>query len=97
MTVLRRKGPRGFGAACRAGFGWALERDYEIVVGMDADLSHDPAAVADLLRAIDEGADMVIGSRYIPGGSIPHWPWHRRALSKYGNAYTGFQLRTENG
>jgi dolichol-phosphate mannosyltransferase len=61
---------------------------------MDADLSHDPAAVPSLLQAIVDGADMVIGSRYIPGGSIPHWPWHRRALSKYGNAYTGFQLRT---
>ena len=93
VTVLRRTGPRGFGAACRAGFGWALERDYEIVVGMDADLSHDPAALPSLLRAVEDGADLAVGSRYVPGGAIPRWPAHRRALSRFGNRYATAVLR----
>ena len=92
ITVLRRTGERGFGAACRAGFRWALERDYDVVVGMDADLSHDPSALPSLLRAA-EGADLVVGSRYVPGGSIPNWPVHRRALSRFGNRYATTLLR----
>ena len=95
IDVLHRDAKEGLGVAYRAGMGEALARGYEVIVQMDADLSHDPQAVPALLRAVvDEGADMAIGSRYVPGGSIPHWPWHRRALSKYGNAYTGFSLRT---
>ena len=94
IDVLHRPAKQGLGVAYRAGMAEALQRGYEVILQMDADLSHDPAAVPSLLQAVDDGADMVIGSRYIPGGSIPHWPWHRRALSKYGNAYTGFQLRT---
>jgi dolichol-phosphate mannosyltransferase len=94
IDVLHRPGKQGLGVAYRAGMGEALARGYDVILQMDADLSHDPAAVPSLLQAIDDGADMVVGSRYVPGGSIPHWPWHRRALSKYGNAYTGFQLRT---
>ena len=93
VTVLRRTGPRGFGAACRAGFAWALEQDYEIVVGMDADLSHDPSALPSLLRAVEDGADLVVGSRYVPGGAIPRWPAHRRALSRMGNRYATTVLR----
>ena len=93
VTVMRRSGPRGFGAAMRAGFGWALERDYEAVVGMDADLSHDPAALPSLLRAVEDGADLVVGSRYVPGGRIPKWPAHRRALSRFGNGYATTLLR----
>ena len=61
---------------------------------IDADLSHDPAVIPQLLGALDDGADLAIGSRYVPGGAIPHWPWRRRALSKYGNGYTSFMLRT---
>ncbi|MGH2684532.1 MAG: polyprenol monophosphomannose synthase [Actinomycetota bacterium] len=94
IDVLLRPKKEGLGVAYRAGMSEALARGHDVILQMDADLSHDPAAVASLRQAIDDGADMVIGSRYIPGGSIPHWPWHRRALSKYGNAYTGFQLRT---
>ncbi len=93
VTVLRRTGPRGFGAACRAGFAWALERDYDVVVGMDADLSHDPDVLPSLLAAIDHGADLVVGSRYVPGGAIPQWPVHRRALSRWGNGYATAVLR----
>jgi dolichol-phosphate mannosyltransferase len=93
ITVLRRDGARGFGAAVRAGFAWALEREYDAVVGMDADLSHDPAALPSLLRALEDGADMVVGSRYVRGGSIPNWPAHRRALSRWGNEHATTLLR----
>jgi len=62
------------------------------LVQMDADLSHDPVALPAVFREISNGADAVIGSRYVPGGSIPHWPWLRRALSKWGNRYTSFVL-----
>ncbi|MGQ0520608.1 MAG: polyprenol monophosphomannose synthase [Actinomycetota bacterium] len=93
ITVVRRTGPRGFGAACRAGFAWALERDFDVVVGMDADLSHDPSALPSLLGGIEHGADLVVGSRYVPGGAIPKWPAHRRALSRWGNRYATAVLR----
>ena len=77
----------GLGNAYRHGFRIGMDRGYEVLMQMDADLSHDPAAVPQLLAAVDDGADAVIGSRYMPGGSIPHWPWYRRAMSRYGNAY----------
>ena len=60
----------------------------EVLVEMDADLSHDPAsALPALLAAVDHGADLAIGSRYVPGGSVPNWSWHRRMLSRWGNRY----------
>jgi glycosyltransferase involved in cell wall biosynthesis len=66
-----------------------------VLVEMDADLSHDPAALPSLLDAVQHGnADLAIGSRYVPGGSIPDlWPWHRRALSRWGNRYVSALLR----
>jgi len=87
IEVLHRPEKRGLGEAYRAGFGYGIERGYEALVQMDADLSHDPAALPQLLGRLDAGADLVIGSRYVPGGTIPHWPAHRRALSRYGNRY----------
>ena len=69
-----------------------IERGYDVLVQMDADLSHDPAALPSLLAALDDGAEPSIGSRYVPGGSVPHWPWYRRALSKWGNRYACFVL-----
>ena len=93
VHLLRRPGKAGLGAAYRAGFGWGRERGFDVMVEMDADLSHDPAALPSLLRGIDEGADLVIGSRYVPGGSIPDWAWHRKALSRWGNRYAGTMLR----
>ncbi len=77
----------GLGNAYRHGFRLGMERGYDVLVQMDADLSHDPDALPSLLAALEGGADAVIGSRYVPGGSVPHWPWYRRALSRYGNAY----------
>jgi len=94
IEVLRRPGKAGLGSAYRAGFAIGLARGYDMLVQIDADLSHDPAVVPSLISALESGADLAIGSRYVPGGSIPNWPARRRALSKYGNAYTGFMLRT---
>jgi dolichol-phosphate mannosyltransferase len=87
VDVLVRPGKEGLGVAYRAGFALAFERSYEVVVQMDADLSHDPAALPGLLAELDRGADLAIGSRYVPGGSIPEWPWWRRMLSRWGNRY----------
>ena len=92
VDVLVRAKKDGLGNAYRNGFRVGMDRDYEVLVQMDADLSHDPAALPSLFAAIDDGAEAVIGSRYIPGGSVPHWPWYRRALSKWGNRYACFVL-----
>jgi dolichol-phosphate mannosyltransferase len=92
IDVLRRPGKAGLGAAYRAGFSEGIERGYEALVEIDADLSHDPRALPTMLEAIQAGADAVVGSRYIAGGSVEHWPFVRRALSKWGNRYAAFVL-----
>lgn len=92
VEVMSRPGKAGLGSAYRAGFAWGLERGYDAFVEMDSDLSHDPAAIPSLLAAIEEGHDVAIGSRYVPGGSIPAWSWHRRLLSKGGNIYSSALL-----
>ncbi len=92
VTVLRRPGKAGLGSAYRAGFRWGLDRGYEALVEMDADLSHDPAVLPDLLGCVAKGADLAIGSRYVPGGSIPAWTAWRRALSRWGNRYAAWAL-----
>jgi len=94
VEVLRRPAKSGLGSAYRAGFTVGIERGYDVLVQMDADLSHDPAALPDFLGEIDRGVDLVIGSRYVPGGAIPHWPWLRRFLSRWGNWYANFVLGT---
>jgi len=92
IEVLRRTGQRGLGSAYRAGFAHGLERGYDVLVEMDADLSHDPSALPELLAAVENGADLVIGSRYAPGGSVPGWPRHRLLLSRAGNWYAAAAL-----
>jgi dolichol-phosphate mannosyltransferase len=87
IAVLRRDEKNGLGAAYRAGFAWGLERGYDVLVEMDADLSHDPCVIPSLLREIRAGADLAIGSRYVPGGATPHWSAPRRLLSRAGNRY----------
>ena len=94
IDVLRRPVKQGLGSAYRAGFAIGLEKGYDALVQIDADLSHDPAVLPELLGALESGADLAIGSRYVPGGEIPHWPWFRRALSRYGNLYAAFVLGT---
>lgn len=93
VSVLRRPAKAGLGPAYRAGFGWALERGHEVLLEMDADLSHDPLALPQLLKAIDDGADLAIGSRYVIGGAVPGWPMARRMLSRWGNRYVGLMLK----
>ena len=95
VDVLVREKKDGLGNAYRHGFRVGMDRGYDVLVQMDADLSHDPAALPSLLAALDAGAEAVIGSRYVPGGSVPHWPWYRRALSKWGNRYACFVLGME--
>ena len=92
IDVLVRPKKDGLGNAYRHGFRVGIDRGYEVLVQMDADLSHDPAALPSCFAALDDGAEAVIGSRYVPGGSVPHWPWYRRALSKWGNRYACFVL-----
>ncbi|GAC1532901.1 MAG: polyprenol monophosphomannose synthase [Acidimicrobiales bacterium] len=92
VCVLHRPDRLGLGPAYRAGWAWALERHYDVIVSMDADGSHDAASLPDLLAAIDSGADLAMGSRYIPGGSVPGWPLHRLALSRVGNRYASAVL-----
>ena len=92
IDVLRRPRKSGLGSAYREGFKVGLARGYEALVEMDADLSHDPSVLADLLAEIEAGADLVIGTRYMPGGSIPDWSWHRRAISRIGNLYARWML-----
>jgi dolichol-phosphate mannosyltransferase len=91
IHLLERPGKLGLGTAYVTGFRWALERGYETVVEMDADLSHDPADVPRLLDAL-ESADAVIGSRYVPGGGVGNWGRFRRALSGGGNLYARLWL-----
>jgi dolichol-phosphate mannosyltransferase len=92
VDVLVRPGKSGLGSAYRAGFTEGLARGYDILVEMDSDLSHDPARLPALLRAVEAGADLALGSRYVPGGLIPNWPVHRRFLSRAGNRYAAFVL-----
>ena len=92
IRMLERTSKLGLGDAYKTGFRWALERGYDAVVEMDADLSHDPADVPRFLDALKD-ADLVIGSRYIPGGKVENWSKFREALSRNGNRYAGFMLR----
>jgi dolichol-phosphate mannosyltransferase len=94
IDVLRRPAKQGLGTAYRAGFAIGLEKGYDVLVQIDADLSHDPAVLPKLLDELESGVDLAIGSRYVPGGEIPNWPWFRRALSRYGNQYAAFVLGT---
>ena len=92
ISVMRRPAKSGLGSAYRDGFRRGLSVGYDVMVEMDSDLSHDPAALPLLLTAVADGAALALGSRYIPGGSIPDWSWHRRALSRWGNRYAAAVL-----
>jgi dolichol-phosphate mannosyltransferase len=94
VRVLHRAAKEGLGAAYVAGFRVALEAGYDVIGEMDADGSHPPEQLPDLLAGL-AGADLVIGSRWVPGGSVVNWPWHRRALSRGGNLYTQLLLGIE--
>ncbi len=87
LHVLHRPLKEGLGRAYLAGFRWALERDYEYVLEMDCDFSHDPESVPSLLEAAIAGADLVLGSRYCPGGGVRDWGLGRRVISAGGCLY----------
>ena len=87
LHVMHRSGKLGLGTAYRDGFRWALERDYDFVLEMDADFSHDPAYLPDMIRLADEGADMVVGSRYVEGGGTVNWGLGRQFISRCGGLY----------
>ncbi|MDF1705104.1 MAG: polyprenol monophosphomannose synthase [Aeromicrobium sp.] len=92
VHVLHRPGKLGLGVAYRAGFAWALARDYDVIVEMDADGSHRPQDLPVLLTELARdapgtGADLVLGSRWVPGGGVVNWPWYRKLISRGGTWY----------
>jgi len=89
VHVLHRPAKNGLGAAYVAGFEWALAAGYEAIVEMDADGSHQPEQLPDLLAALTD-ADVVLGSRWVAGGKVSNWPKSREALSRGANAYARF-------
>jgi dolichol-phosphate mannosyltransferase len=93
IHVLHRAGKLGLGTAYLEGFAWGLARDYELLLEMDADFSHDPSYLPEMLRRARAGADMVIGSRYVAGGGTRNWGIGRQIISRGG----GFYARTVLG
>jgi len=91
ISILRRTQKSGLGGAYRAGFTWGIEKGYDHFVEIDCDFSHDPKQLPSLLKA-SESSDVVIGSRYVPGGTIPKWSLSRRLLSRGGNQYASIML-----
>ncbi len=87
VHLMARSAKSGLGSAYRAGFAWGLENGYDACIEIDADFSHDPAALPSVLAPLHQGWDVSIGSRYIEGGTIPQWAWHRHLLSRGGNQY----------
>lgn len=94
VGVLHRPGKKGLGTAYVEGFARAIDEGASVVCEMDADLSHDPRQLPGLVRAVVDGADLAIGSRFVPGGAILNWPRRRRLLSRSGNLYARFMLGT---
>lgn len=101
VRVLHRRSKDGLGRAYLAGFELALDGGYDLVAEIDADGSHDPAELARMAQIAagiegesGGGADLVIGSRWVPGGAVEHWPWRRRAISRIANRYAAIMLRT---
>jgi dolichol-phosphate mannosyltransferase len=92
MRVLHRAGKEGLGAAYRHAFRLALDEGWERIVQMDADFSHDPRDVPRLLQALDDGADLAVGSRYVAGGGTENWGLGRRVLSRGGGLYARLAL-----
>lgn len=92
VHVLHRAGKQGLGPAYLAGFAWGLERGYQQLAEMDADASHRPEQLPRLLEAVRRGADLAIGSRWVPRGAVHNWPLHRLLLSRGANLYVGALL-----
>lgn len=88
LYLLERKGKLGLGTAYIAGFKWALERNYQYIFEMDCDFSHDPRDLDRLFNACFQGADVAVGSRYVPGGKVKNWPASRVFISRGASFYT---------
>jgi dolichol-phosphate mannosyltransferase len=93
IFVLHRNQKDGLGAAYLEGFAWAFTQAYEVVVEMDADGSHRAKDLAAILKELPT-ADLAIGSRWVTGGAVANWPWYRKWISRSGNFYARFMLRT---
>lgn len=100
VHLLHREKKEGLGVAVRAGFQYAIERGYDLLVNLDADFSHPPAVIPELIAAA-EHADVVIASRYVPGGGVVGWPWRRKVMSWGINTYVrvvlGLKTRDNSG
>jgi dolichol-phosphate mannosyltransferase len=92
VHVLHRQGKAGLGAAYIAGFRWGLAEGYDVLVEMDADGSHQPEQLPQLLEALEEGADLAMGSRWVAGGSVVNWPLYRQMISRTGSTYARLML-----
>lgn len=92
VRVLHRPQKTGLGPAYAAGFDLGLELGYDILCEMDADFSHAPSDLTRLVAAVESGADLAVGSRYVSGGSTEDWPWYRKAISQGGNTYARMML-----
>jgi len=92
VHLMSRTEKSGLGSAYRAGFAWGLEHGYDAMIEMDADFSHDPGALPSIVAPLSQGFDLSIGSRYVEGGTIPNWAWHRHLLSRGGNQYASAVL-----
>lgn len=103
IFTIHRVGKLGLGSAYLRGFRWGLDRDYDLIVEMDADGSHPPESLPEMIRVATEPdatgavADLVIGSRWTPGGKVVNWPWHRFVISRVGNTYVRLALGMPHG
>ncbi len=93
LHLVKRAGKLGLGSAYQAGFEYALANRYDLVFTMDCDYSHHPKHLPQFLESIAQGSDMVVGSRYVPGGGVRNWPTRRILLSRFANFYTRLLLR----
>ena len=93
IKVMTRTTNRGYAAASRDAMRAAISDNYDIIATMDADFSHDPAVLEQLVSQVNEHTALVIGSRYVAGGEVTNWPLFRRLLSRWGNLYTAFCLK----
>lgn len=92
VHAMHRTSKQGLGSAYRAGFAWGLARDYDVLLEMDADGSHRPEDLQQILDASADGADLVLGSRWVPGGGVVNWPRHRKLISRGGTLYARLML-----
>ncbi len=90
VKTLHRSGKLGLGTAYVIGFKYSLENNYDLTFEMDADFSHDPSYLLDMIKSAEDGADMVVGSRWVEGGGIENWPKKRERLSRWASKYSQF-------